>query len=1067
MSRAILSFVFLVLAIMTIVASPISQAQDKGTKKKKAQEKAAMEAGKEGVKEDFSRVLPVFDPGSHTQPISAMGFTKDNTKLVTVGQDFTVQVWSTATGERLDILRLPGYGREKGYDAGRWDVAAVSADGTLVALGGQSKLLSADGEDRTGRLVIVDLVKRTVCRVQIRTGLNRPITAVAFSPNGETLAVAIEKGPKDGAELLVAGDLTTRIKNATPTLRTLDCQLVKIPANATELAFSPDGKRLAIGAKKNKSFSLWDVPAGATPEPKLVKNFAFDFATQGIAWSPDGNRFIHSVRRGEEDAKTPFRGFDLRTAEGVLLKSWRTADLRPALNTKFSTLYGVRFLDESSIYFVANGGSDTPVEGGAIEGGTIAGILDLDTGISRQLGIHPEGVIAVPTGTTSINGKMVAYTVAANTEVLIGSTDGRAFIRCGQQAPVPYRVGWSKDPAKPGFAWATERTPAPQNAPDSAILKLGFDLWRVEPIGAINGGAYETARLTHGDWSVKVYGEDRDAKKQLNDGRRSPARLLKGGLPVSGLPLEFGCAYTFIPMGDRLPLLALGIQKQHELEKVLIRKADGTDFAHLLPHSPSISDMVPSPDGRFLIATTGTPRLLIYRTDGSIFPLLSFAQLNGEWVIWTPEGYYAASPGGEKLFGWAINNGANSLVTFHAAEKYAKQFRRPDIIKLLIEKGSMKEALAAANAPQLDLNQITPPEAKLTLVAQNASKVSVKASASSGAQDKPISGMRLLLDGRPLADGKGVWTPESSKSPEANFEIDVPPGQHELKLLVRSADGATVSEPLLVKGPANSANKPTLYRICIGINDYQDPTLKLGAATQDARDMFDSLARHCVGESNRYGTAMGELILDKEATHDRVTKALTKAIKNTKPGDLLVIFFAGHGVKQDIPAKEMREARSEFFLLTHEADLKKDDLTGLSISGKDLRDTLSQVECPVLLIMDACHSAKAVKSFRPATDDLTRTMTDDTVGVTVLSAAMSHETAGATNENGHFTAGLLKGLKAETGVPFDPYERQLYVHHLYSVAFSEVRRATNGKQNPFLNMPWTSPPIALREVGKK
>jgi hypothetical protein len=121
-----------------------------------------------------------------------------------------------------------------------------------------------------------------------------------------------------------------------------------------------------------------------------------------------------------------------------------------------------------------------------------------------------------------------------------------------------------------------------------------------------------------------------------------------------------------------------------------------------------------------------------------------------------------------------------------------------------------------------------------------------------------------------------------------------------------------------------------------------------------------------------------------------------------------------------------------------------------------------------LLILDACHSAASVKTFRPATDDLTRTLTDDSVGVTVLSAAMSHETAGATSEQGFFTAGLLKGLQAGEGVPFDPYEKQLYTHHLYSVAYSEVRRATNGKQNPFLNSPWTVPPLPVREVaGKK
>ncbi len=88
--------------------------------------------------EDLSRLVFTYDPGSHTRLISALGFSKDKSKLITVGWDFSIQVWSTSTGERLDILRLPPFGREKGYDTGRWSEAAVSPDGTLVAIGWNS-----------------------------------------------------------------------------------------------------------------------------------------------------------------------------------------------------------------------------------------------------------------------------------------------------------------------------------------------------------------------------------------------------------------------------------------------------------------------------------------------------------------------------------------------------------------------------------------------------------------------------------------------------------------------------------------------------------------------------------------------------------------------------------------------------------------------------------------------------------------------------------------------------------------------------------------------------------------
>src|SRR5262245_20243633 len=88
------------------------------------------------AKDDLERAVLAFDPGSHTRPISALGFTKDQSKLITVGWDYSIQIWSTKTGERLDILRLPAYGRDNGFDKDRWDHAAVSPDGNFVAIGG-------------------------------------------------------------------------------------------------------------------------------------------------------------------------------------------------------------------------------------------------------------------------------------------------------------------------------------------------------------------------------------------------------------------------------------------------------------------------------------------------------------------------------------------------------------------------------------------------------------------------------------------------------------------------------------------------------------------------------------------------------------------------------------------------------------------------------------------------------------------------------------------------------------------------------------------------------------------
>src|SRR4051812_32009164 len=82
---------------------------------------------------DPSRVRPeekpllVLDTGGHTAPIVKLLFTPDSTKLISVGQDSTVQLWTVDTSERLRVLRPP---------APTLKTAALSADGQTLAVGG-------------------------------------------------------------------------------------------------------------------------------------------------------------------------------------------------------------------------------------------------------------------------------------------------------------------------------------------------------------------------------------------------------------------------------------------------------------------------------------------------------------------------------------------------------------------------------------------------------------------------------------------------------------------------------------------------------------------------------------------------------------------------------------------------------------------------------------------------------------------------------------------------------------------------------------------------------------------
>ena len=994
----------------------------------KAKKQARRPAPAASEKEDDSRVVLAFDPGSHTRPIAALGFNKDQTRLITAGWDYTIQIWSTTTGERLDILRLPAYGRDNGFDSNRWNHAAISGDGAFVAVGGGPKLLFDDKGVPT-RLLIVDVANRRIRKLILPGAPETEVTCLSFSDSGNRLAIGLGGNERS---VYVLEDIVQLMRS--PSDAKLPSEPMQVVKGMSQppyyVALSQTGNKLAI-EDRNTSIASWDISGKAPEKWKQLGESSQKTTNDALEWSPDESHFVRSWRKGQEYA------LELRAADCQMQKSWQFRELAPGF-ANAARVATFRYLSANQLFISAH--ATVKGQGRACVGVT----LDPVTGKTVRHFTEDSSGTFQPFGAASASGPLAATTSQRGLDAVIYRlTDGKTVARCGSRMPVPTVVAWSKDPAAPAIAWSDDAELTPERS-TTENLNYAFDLSRIEPMADFKANAFDLHRFGQEQWKLSWSDYQQNfVGVRLNQGSEETFKLMHAS------------AMSLIPNGEQPPLFAYSV---HDTESgmgslAFCVNSSGKRVADLLPVATHVRDMVSSPDGRYLLVSTGTHRLSIYRTDGSRFPFLNLVRANGEWACWTPEGYYAASPGGEKMIGWSESQGSSKLPLFHPAEKFAAQFRRPDIIQLALAKGSVRAALEALKLEVRNVEEILPPQCLLEKVKQDGSRVQIRAVAKSTVKDKPVVSMRLLLDGRPIVGGAASQTVANLQQAEATWEIEVPAGNHELKLLARNADSSAVSDALTVTGPKSVSQQPTLHRICVGINEYENSALNLGAAAKDAGDVFAAFEQYCVGPQNRFGTASGTILTNQQATRTAVLKAIGEARKAARPGDLVVLFFAGHGIKQ----------QEEFYLLTHEADLSA-SLKGKSLSGEDLRQALSDMECPVLLIMDACHSASGVKAFRPATDDLTRSLTDDTTGVTIFAAAMAHEVASATKENGYFTAAFLKALQLGQGVPFDPYEHVLYTHHIYSVVFSDVRKATNGKQNPFLNMPWTVPPLVLREV---
>src|SRR5262249_1261002 len=162
---------------------------------------------------------------------------------------------------------------------------------------------------------------------------------------------------------------------------------------------------------------------------------------------------------------------------------------------------------------------------------------------------------------------------------------------------------------------------------------------------------------------------------------------------------------------------------------------------------------------------------------------------------------------------------------------------------------------------------------------------------------------------------------------EKEFAFTLPEGEHQVSVLARGPDSSGVSDPVAVK-QVTPAKLPMLYVRAVGVSDYKDKSLALQFAAVDAKAIAAGFKAG--GHAGLFRDADSKALVDGDATCDKVRAALAEVRKEVKPNDLVVVFFAGHGVKE----------KDQFYLLTAEADTS--NLAKTTLSGAELRKMLAE-----------------------------------------------------------------------------------------------------------------------------
>jgi WD40 repeat protein len=402
--------------------------------------------------------------------------------------------------------------------------------------------------------------------------------------------------------------------------------------------------------------------------------------------------------------------------------------------------------------------------------------------------------------------------------------------------------------------------------------------------------------------------------------------------------------------------------------------------------------------------------------DGKELLSLYFSNDHKRWILFTPSGYYDASPGAEDILGWHINNGKDKSPSFFPISRFRDQFYRPDIINLIFQTYNEDQAVALANKTHEGPTGITNIQQKLPptihiISPSNGSGIKEDMIeiqyAVNTPDDAPVTNIRALVNGRPVAIERGV----TIKSPKEKNKVtvNVPHEDCTITMLAENENGLSpeASIHLVYKkvGESHAAGKPNAYLLVIGISSYIDDNLKLNLPAKDAADFAAKLKQQ---EGTSYQKVEVKTLSNADATKANILDAFD-LLSNKAYGkeDVVMIFFAGHGVNDN---------NNIYYMLPVDANIEK--LRSSCVNFEELRQTISGIKAKVLVFLDACHSGNLMSNSLYI-NGLVNMLSGSGTGAVTFTSSTGKEVSYEKAEwnNGAFTKALLEGLSGKAQVP--------------------------------------------------
>jgi hypothetical protein len=385
--------------------------------------------------------------------------------------------------------------------------------------------------------------------------------------------------------------------------------------------------------------------------------------------------------------------------------------------------------------------------------------------------------------------------------------------------------------------------------------------------------------------------------------------------------------------------------------------------------------------------------------------------VDDEVVIWTPSGLFDSTPEGASHVSVRFA-GVDGLFTL---EQFRNQLHVDKLLARALQGETFDKPHVTRIPPQIG---VSPSFSGDTIAA----KVNILG-------NEAADEIRLYQDGL-MTDRINVG--------EGNSSVDVTakrlPGARWVSFVARGSSGL-YSKPASFDGGAAAAAR-RVRLISIGVDHYHDPGIReLQFADSDAARFAEAVKRRAGGTVQIVSET---LLLDDAASRDSIIARLGETIAGADPGDSIVLFIAGHGVKDG----------NDYYLGTSATRLS--DIPHTALGWRDLSAVLAKARSRIAIFLDTCHSGNAGTDFFTTNDASAKALLDKApTGILIFSASKARELSQESAEQGGgvFTTAIVDALSD----PKTDLNRNgvIEASELYAAVKRAVVEKTGGHQTPW------------------